>query len=76
MADMANEKPLSKDTVAIIIAIIMAAIAIIGINKADIGDVRTEIRELRGLLIGHIAGHSHAPGTVVAQADGAKANEN
>ena len=65
---------MTKDTRAIIVAIVMATIAIVGINKTDIGELRadmkvgiaelrTEVRELRGLLLSHIAGHSHTPQT-------------
>ncbi len=56
---MSEENTMIKDTKAIIIAIVMAVVAIIGINKADISEVQTEIRKLRGLLIAHIPGHSH-----------------
>ncbi|MBE8159103.1 MAG: hypothetical protein HAW59_06970 [Betaproteobacteria bacterium] len=81
---MSEDKSMTKDTRAIIIAVAMAAVAIIGINKTDINglrtemraairDMRMEIRELRGLLITHIAGHSHAGGEVVAKAGGAGA---
>ena len=61
---------MSKDTRAIIIAIVMATVAIIGINKTDISELRAEIRELRGLLINHISGHAHVPGAVVPTAGG------
>ena len=58
---------MTKDTIAIISTIIIAVIAIVGINKTDISELRadmrelrTEVRELRGLLITHVAGHSHS----------------
>ena len=72
---MSEEKTLTKDTRAIMIAIVMATIAIIGINKSDIselrGELRAEIRELRGLLISHISGHDHA--AIVAEGESKKA---
>lgn len=65
---------MTKDTRTIIIVIVMATIAIIGINKSDIAELRTEVKadiaelrtevcELRGLLFTHTAGHSHSPKT-------------
>ena len=81
---MSEEKSLTKDTRAIIIAIVMAVVAIVGINKSDIGELRAEMRDeirdlraaisantaaiakLEGILLAHIAGHSH--GTKVAVA--------
>lgn len=71
---MSEEKTMTKDTRAIIIAIVMAVVAIIGVNKADISELRADMRELRtdlqdlqgevhelrGLLLAHIGGHSHS----------------
>ena len=54
MAVMSEEKGMSKDTRAIIIAIVMATVAVIGINKADISDLRTELRtDIRELSDGY-----------------------
>ena len=57
--DRNEGKPMTKDTRVIIIAVVMASIAIITISKNDISELCEEMRELRGLLISHIAGHSH-----------------
>lgn len=50
-------------TVAIIISVVTATVMVVSINKSDIGDLRTElrteIRDVRNLLVTHIAGHSH-----------------
>ncbi len=57
---MSEENTMTRDTKIIIVAIAMAAIVIIGINKANMRELLTElrakIRELRGLLI---TGYSH-----------------
>ncbi len=53
---MSEENTMTRDTKIIIVAIAMAAIVIIGINKANMRELRAKIRELRGLLI---TGYSH-----------------
>ncbi|MGI9348145.1 MAG: hypothetical protein ACR2PV_09190 [Gammaproteobacteria bacterium] len=60
-------------TVAVIVAIATAAIMTISVNKSDVSELRADMRELRGLLITHIAGHAHAVGEVVAKVDNVEA---
>ena len=50
-----------KDTRLIIGTIMMSSVVIIGVNKAEIGALRADLRELRSLLITHISGHNHGP---------------
>lgn len=56
---MSAEKGMTKDTRAIIVAIVMAAIAIVGIGKADIAGLRSEMKadnaELRAQMKADIA---------------------
>ena len=58
--DRSEGKPMTKDTRAIIIAVVMATVAVITVNKIDISELRVDMRELRGLLISHTSGHSHS----------------
>ena len=49
-------------TIAIIATVVVASWTITGqvqANSAAIGDLRDDMRELRGLLISHVAEHSH-----------------
>ena len=41
-------------------------------NSAAIGELREDVRELRGLLVSHVAGHSHSAKVAAAnsEADG------
>ena len=51
-------------TIAIIATVVVASWAIGGqvqANSAAIADLRDDMRELRGLLVSHIAGHNHVP---------------
>lgn len=64
---------MTKDTIAIICTVLLAAAGIVAIGKADISelradmrDIRTEVRELRGLLITHIASDHHSHSAVAS----------
>ncbi len=74
MLDM-TEKRSILETAAIITTIFMAAWHLGGevqANSGAISELRADVREMRGLLVTHIAGHSHAGGEVVAKAGGSE----
>ena len=57
-------------TIAIIATVVVASWAIGGqvqANSAAIGDLRDDMREMRSLLISHIAEHSHEANAAVGK---------